>query len=234
VYRLNKVTPEDLHLHSSSRLREITHWDCCQDEKYGRSKQAGAKYLFFLLSVLYIPVTLLWSGLIPLEYRFHVSFLVIVSSLLFALQRRYQFRELGYRLDNFSSSLYWNFIFCLLGMLCLYFAYRYGLKNPVTNENKSIYVFYILFLAPAQELLYRGILFAEMQRMRNVDNRLILLVSTSSFCFLHLIYNHPPLIIISFVSGLIWGLIFMKCPNIWGVSLSHALLGATAIFLGVI
>lgn len=208
--------------------------DICLGGKSGYPYQAGIKYLLILLSGLYIPVILLWSGLIPLQYRFHVSFLVIASFLIFSFQRRYRFRELGYRVDNFSSSLCWNFIFCLFGAVCLYSAHSFGLLNPVTNENQSIYVFYVLFLAPAQELIYRGILFAEMQRIRNVDNRLILIVSTASFCFLHLIYNHPPTIIISLVSGLIWGVIFMKCPNIWGVSLSHALLGAMALFLGVI
>ena len=231
---MDQITPERLRLHTSALLGRANNWDICLGGKSGYPYPAGIKYLFFLLSGLYIPVTLLWSGLIPLQYRFHVSFLVIVTFLIFAFQRKYRFRELGYRVDNFSSSLCWNFMFCLFGAVCLYSAHRFGLLNPVNNENQSIYVFYILFLAPAQELVYRGILFAEMQRMRNMDNRVILIVSTSSFCCLHLIYNHPPIIIISFVSGLIWGAIFMKCPNIWGVSLSHALLGAMALFLGVI
>ena len=233
---MNQNSPDHLQLPSSSSQSDKTHyWDACQNGKFNHSSQISLKFLFFLLSGLYIPVILLWFGIIPLEYRFHVSFIVIMSFLLFAIQRRYRFRELGYRIDNFSSSLCWNLIFCVLGSFCLYCAYKFGILNPIKIYTVPyIYVFYIVFLAPVQELLFRGILFAEMRRMGNIDCRIILLVSTFSFCFLHIIYNRFSILIVSFVSGLIWSVIYIKWPNIWGISLSHALLGSLAIFLGVI
>ncbi len=49
-----------------------------------------------------------------------------------------------------------------------------------------------------------------------------------------IIYRHSPLLIIALISGLAWGIIFTKCPNTWGVALSHSLLGGLAMFLGVI
>jgi hypothetical protein len=74
--------------------------------------------------------------------------------------------------------------------------------------------------------------------MTSAIKRWILLLSSLSFCFLHIIYRHPPLLIIAFTiaftSGLAWSAIFTKWPNIWSITLSHALLGALAISLGAI
>jgi len=232
---MNQITPEQLHLSLGSRFDETPDRDLRKDGTPEHSDQTGFKFLFILLSGLYIPVILLWSGIIPIGYRFNVLSIVTICFLLFGFQRRYQFRELGYRIDNFTSSLSWNFIFCLLGTLCLYYAYKNGLLSPAKKSDiPYCYVFYVAFLAPVQELLFRGVLFAEMRRIGSVDFKIMLLVSTFSFCFLHIIYNRPPLLIISLISGLIWSIIYMKWPNIWGVSISHALLGATAMFLGVI
>ncbi len=230
---MNQITQEHLHL-PSTRLDESLKWDH-QEETLEHSSRTSFKFLFLLLSGLYVPVILLWSGVIPLEYRFNVLPIVIISFLLFAFLRRYRFRELGYRFDNIASSLCWNFIFCVTGSLCLYYALKYGLLYPVEKYDiPYIYLFYIAVLAPVQELLFRGILFAEMRRIGKINFKIMLLVSTFSFCFLHIIYNRPPLLIISLISGLIWSIIFIRWPNIWGVTFSHAFLGAIAILLGAI
>jgi len=47
-------------------------------------------------------------------------------------------------------------------------------------------------------------------------------------------YDHPALLLITFVSGPVWGGIYLRWPSIWGISLSHSLLGALAMFLGVL
>jgi len=232
---MNQITPEQLHLSLGSRFDETPDRDLRKGGPLEHSNQTGLKFLFILLSGLYIPVILLWSGIIPLEYRFNVLSVVIISFLLFSFQRRYRFRELGYRIDNLSSSLCWNFTFGLSGSLCLYYSHKYGLLTPAKIYNIPYnYLFYIAFLAPVQELLFRGILFAEIRRIGRINCKTIFFISTFSFCFLHIIYDRPPLLIISFVSGLIWSFIYIKLPNIWGVSISHALLGAAAMFLGVI
>ena len=232
--QMNRMTPENPSFPANSSLGRNHNSAFCLEHKLEFSSWAVFKFVIFVLSGLYIPIIFLWLGIIPFEYRFYVSFFVIVSFLLFALQRKYRFRELGYRVDNFASSLCWNAIFCVLGSLSLYYASKYGLLNPVKSYDiPYVYIFYVVFLAPVQELLFRGVIFAEMRRIGNIDFRVVLLVSTFSFCFLHIIYNRPLLLIVSLVSGLIWGVIYIKWPNIWGVSLSHALLGIVAMFLGV-
>lgn len=193
------------------------------------------RFLFFILLMFYVPAILIWSQILPFEFRFYTFFVVLMCFLVYCGLRRYSFHELGFRTDNLSSSIRWNLLFCAVGAVGLYIIYKTGFSRP-RNVNYLPYAYaaYILFIGPAQEVVFRGVLFAEMKRIRVIDHKWILVISTLSFCFLHIIYRHPPLLVITLISGLVWGIIFTKWRNIWGISLSHSLLGAFAMFLGVI
>jgi len=193
------------------------------------------RFLSFILLMFYIPAILIWTQILPFEYRFYTFFIVLACFLFYCSRRRYSFRELGFRTDNLSNSIRWNLLFCAIGAIGLYLTYKTGYLTPRhTNFFPYAYAVYIFFLGPVQEVVFRGVLFAEMKRIRINDQRWILLISTLSFCFLHIIYRHPLLLVFTFISGLVWGIIFTKWRNIWGISLSHSLLGALAMFLGVI
>ena len=197
--------------------------------------QRDNRFLLLLLSGCYLPVLLLWSGLIPFAYRFYILPAVLAFYIACSFFRGYHLDELGFTTANLIHSLRWNLLLCLFGTFGLYLVYTLGfIRSNHTHYLPWIYAAYIFFLAPVQELIFRGILFAEMKKNQITDKRLILLISTCSFCFLHIIYRHPPMLVISAACGLLWGIIFLKWPNIWGVSLSHSLLGALAMFLGVI
>jgi membrane protease YdiL (CAAX protease family) len=205
------------------------------DRARQKKDRSGVGFLFFLLCGCYIPIILLWAGILPFAYRFYALFAVLVVYTVALVLRGYRFRELGFTTAHLGKSIRWNLIACIAGAFCLFLVYKSGLFQ-LRQERSLPYVYagYILFLAPVQELIFRGILFAEMKRIHIADPRWILLVSSLSFCFLHVIYGHLPLLIISFASGLMWGGIYLKWPNIWGVSFSHAFLGTVALFLGMI
>ena len=73
-----------------------------------------------------------------------------------------------------------------------------------------------------------------MRKSGIVDGKWLVLISTCTFCFLHIIYHNPAVLLLTLVSGLVWGVLFLRWPSIWGVSLSHSLLGALAMFLGIL
>jgi uncharacterized protein len=204
---------------------------------YGDTGQPAPPARFFLLLLIncYLPILLIWSGVIPFAYRFYVLAVVLTSFLVFGLRQGYRFRDLGYTLDKFGDALRWNLLVCAFGGIGLYLTYRTGVFMPREySYSLACFLFYIFILAPVQELIFRGILFAEMKRCQIVDPKAILLISTTTFSFLHIIYNHPPLLLITFISGFIWGMSYLRWPSLWGVSLSHSLLGALAMFLGVL
>lgn len=193
------------------------------------------RFALLLLINCYLPVLLIWSGAVPFACRFYVLALVLASFLAFGLCQGYRLRDLGCTLAGSRNALRWNLLFSLLGGIGLYLTYRSGLLMPREHSySLAGYLFYIFLLAPVQELIFRGILFAEMKRCQIVDPKAILLISATTFSFLHVIYNHPPLLLITFVSGLVWGMLYLRWPSLWGVTLSHSLLGALAMFLGVL
>ena len=192
--------------------------------------------LFFLLFICHVPVALVWLQIIPFEHRFYAFFFALAGLAYFCFHRRYRLDELGFRIDTLKSALELNLLFCAIGGMTLYISCKAGLLIP-KNHNYDffhIYVVYIFFLGPVQEIIFRGILFTETKRIQSGSDRLFLWISTLSFSFLHVIYRHPQILVIAFISGLVWGVIFIKRPNIWGVALSHSFLGTIAMVLGLI
>jgi membrane protease YdiL (CAAX protease family) len=189
----------------------------------------------FMLTVLYFPVTLIWLGIIPFSYRFHALAILLTAWLVYTVMRKHGLRDLGFRCDNLKGSLFWNCILCAVGGCVIYVTYLAGyLRTSPIAIWPSSYIIYVFILVPIQELVFRSILFAEMKKINISDYRWLIAVSTVSFCFLHIIYKHPIILVITFCSGLIWGIIYNRYPNIWGVTMSHALLGSMAIAFGLI
>ena len=202
-----------------------------------RWDRSSASFRFFVLLLIncYAPVFLIWSGVIPFAYRFHVLAVVLLSFIAHSVHRGYRLHDLGFTLEHNWNSIRWNLLFCTIGGIGLYCAFRAGWLMPREySYSLACFLFYIVILAPVQELIFRGILFAEMKRCRTIAPKMMILISTITFSCLHIIYNNPVLLLITFVSGLVWGMIYLRCPSIWGISLSHSLLGALAMFLGVL
>jgi uncharacterized protein len=233
---MSRINPENVSLHAISILGEARDFSNNRKGRECSSGQTGVfRFLFFLLFTFFVPTTLIWLEIIPFKYRFYVFFFILMGFLFYCFLRRYSFYELGFRTDNLSNSLHWNLLFCAVGAVCLYTTCKAGLLRPRNVTYLPFaYAAYIFLLGPVQEVVFRGILFAEMKRMRVLDSRWIVVLSTLPFCFLHVIYRQPSLLLITFVSGMVWGVIFRRWPNIWGISLSHSLLGSLAMFLGVI
>lgn len=192
-------------------------------------------FLLLLCSTCYIPVLMVWAGIIPFGYRFYVLAAVLLSFFLLSMIRGYRLDELGITWTNGLASLRWNLLFCASGTVGLLVLHWQGIAMPRGYDySLTCFLFYIFFLSPVQEFIFRGVLFAEMRRSRITHPVWMLLISTATFCFLHVIYNHPPLLLITFVSGLIWGAMYLRWPSIWGISFSHSVLGSLAMLLGVL
>jgi hypothetical protein len=231
---MNQIQPNPL----GSDMRLSSANTLCRNfpspEKCG-SPAAGIRLFFLLLINCYAPVFLIWSGAIPFAYRFHVLAVVLLSFILHSVHRGYRLHDLGFTLENSWNSICWNLMFCAIGGIGLYLAYRSGMLMPREySYSLTCFLFYIVILGPVQELIFRSIMFAEMKRCRNIGPKMMVLISTITFSYLHIIYNHPVLLLITFASGLVWGGIYLRWPSIWGISLSHSLLGALAMFLGVL
>jgi len=189
----------------------------------------------FILVAFYTPVTLIWLGVIPFRYRFLLAFIFMSLTILYILKRRFNWSELGFRRDTLKESLKWNLGVTFLFLVLLYVFHDAGWIELAQVRLWPFFLFfYILVLTPVQEFFFRSILFAEMKKVRVRNPLPIIALSSLSYGFLHVIYQKPAMLVATLLMGVVWGCIYYKYPNFWGVTISHALLGAVAITVGMI
>lgn len=92
-------------------------------------------------------------------------------------------------------------------------------------------LFYLLFV-PVQELLVRGSLQSSFQIMLVGRHKILLSILLSNLLFT-VMHSHISLAfgLVAFIPGLFWGWLYSRHHNLIGVTLSHLILGAWAIFI---
>lgn len=96
------------------------------------------------------------------------------------------------------------------------------------------FVFYVFISSPAQEFIYRSVVFALMNRAGIVGAVPQVLISAITFSFLHCIYRDCATMVVTLFIGIVWGVLYRRHPNIAGVTLSHAVLGIVSFATGIL
>ena len=205
------------------------------EQKIPLARKTLLMFFGYILVAFYTPVTLIWLGVVPFRYRFFLAFIVMTLTIFYILKRKFAWAELGFRRDTLKESLKWNLGASSFFLVLLYVLHHTGWIELTQVRLWPLFLlFYILVLTPAQELFFRSILFAEMKEGRARNPLSIIAFSSLSYGFLHVIYQNPAMLIATLLMGVVWGCIYYKYPNFWGVTLSHALLGAVVISAGMI
>lgn len=192
-----------------------------------------------LLGVLavayYLPVILLWARVIPFAYRFHVLVMMSAAMAAYSVARGRRASELGFVRGPLGPSLAANGALSLLLLGLMLALHRAHLIRPPTVPNWNLfYVFYVFVSSPCQEFLFRCALFAEMRGSGITNPAAQVCISAVTYCFLHVIYNDAITLGVTLVMGIVWGILYQRYPSFWGVTLSHAVLGAVSIAVGLI
>lgn len=144
-------------------------------------------------------------------------------------------KELGFRRDTLKGSLLFNTIASVVLIVPMFLAFRAGfIRSPTVPSWELFFTYYIFISSPSQEFLFRSNLFAMMRRNNIKGPLLQVVMSAFTFSFLHIFYGDTLTLLATFSIGLLWGWIYYKYPNFLGVTLSHALVGAAAIKMGLI
>ncbi len=188
-----------------------------------------------LLILLYQgPVLLLFFNVI--DYRFRYVLLFTFTFILFGYTylRKYSLRDLGFRIDNFRKDILINSIFSLIIVLALIISYKLGLiRNPTIPDWKLFFIFYVFISSPLQEFLFRSLVFHELKLFGFGDLGQII-ISTINFSLMHIIYHDWLTYLAALFAGLCLGLIYWRTKSIYGVSFSHAVIGAISIYVGLV
>ena len=150
-------------------------------------------------------------------------------------RRGLSLKELGFRTDTLKGSLFLNALISLFLMTFMLLSFQAGLiREPTPPAWGLFFTYYVFISSPSQEFLFRSNLFTLMRRGEIGQPVLQILVSAVTFSFMHVFYKDLPTLIVTFIIGLLWGSIYYKYPNFWGVALSHAVVGAVAVKVGVV
>lgn len=180
-----------------------------------------------------IPLFLLSFGYIPFEARHGVLFLMGLILVAYAIQKNISPRDLGLRKDNLKMSLLVNFLLSLVLIGLMFLLYFVGVLKEVNQSPLWFLSFYILLSVPVQEYIFRSLMMHELGIF--TKNKYVLVIfSAIIYSLAHVMYHSWQVIGITAIAGLIWGYVYLKYPNFWGVTLSHALVGAAAVFVGLV
>lgn len=199
-----------------------------------RGHWLGKLFLFLALG-FFGPTCLILIGAIPFAYRFYVLLLASGALGIYSWWRGFSLRQLGIRSDTLKSSIIVNAtVSCSLTALLL-IAYSLDLiRTPSIPGWSLFFPMYVLVFCPAQEFSFRSVMFAELTLFDALSDTLRVAISAVSYAFAHAIYRDPLVLLITLAMGWVWGSIYLRNPNLLGVTLSHAVLGAVSIMIGLV
>jgi len=201
----------------------------------GLDRASRTRHLLSIIFLYYLPPFLIWTGALPFTWRFQILTAMTVLMIGYDYLLAIGPKELGIRRDTLKGSLLVNAATSVLLAAGISLAFKAGvIRKPTIPAWKAFFVYYVFVSGPSQEFLFRSNFFALMRRANIGGVVLPIIASAVTYSFLHLFYNDLITIMVTFVAGLLWGWIYHKYPNFWGVALSHSVLGAVSIMVGLI
>ena len=167
----------------------------------------------------------------PLHFRWEwvkVPWLIVI--LLFFIYSEFtykkNFKDIGFRLDNWYGSFKTLLIFTLITMPILYVIWQYFF--PVNNFFYKDYAFWEnLITSPfwvlLQEYIFLAFFFRRYREIFSPHTNIAIFFSALTFAIIHI--PNSPLIIFCFVAGIVWAATYNKYPNLFTIAISHSVLG---------
>ncbi|MCK5832874.1 CPBP family intramembrane metalloprotease [bacterium] len=195
-----------------------------------------SKITLIALTILIVSVpSMIACGFIPFAYRFWLFSFIAVFLVLICFTQGIGIKKLGLRFDNLRQSLIWNTIALLL---VLAFIFAIFAENIFQRQEKEFfnhfYLIYVLLIVPVQEFIFRGFVFAELDKAGIKGQAAQIIISAILFSYVHIIYRNPIFLVATFLLGIIWGITYNRHPNIIGTMASHAIIGIISFYLGIV
>lgn len=188
--------------------------------------------LFLQIFLLLIfPVLLLIFRLIPLNLRGAVLVVVVLATVYLIFKEKMKAKSLGFRTDNFKQSLLPYTAFTLLSLVVLASLVVILGKKPLDNWwTYSHLQWAFLPISFVQEFVYRAYFQTKLQKV--LQPSLAILITATLYSAMHVLWKDPLIIALTFGSGLGWGYLWYKYPNLYLISLSHTVLNYLIILFG--
>jgi membrane protease YdiL (CAAX protease family) len=199
-------------------------------------KELRQEFIGFIGFFYALPIFLLYIGLIP--FRVYYSILMLMGLILaaYSIQKGITAKNLGFRGDNLKKALTYSVVLSVVLVALVYVLFRMGIIKDYRGAGEGFWflVFYVFISAPIQEFIFRSLMFFELKQFLGKRKWLIILVSAIIFSLAHAFFKSWGVIAVTFMAGLFWGWMYNENQNFWGVAISHALIGAVAVILGIV
>ena len=191
------------------------------------------KVLLAIILLIYIvtPVVIFFN-----EYLYNIKFYILtgIGLLIFILMKLFgvKNKDLGITKENLARSIKRNLILIAISIMVVIVLklLHVGKYNP--TETLLFYLFYIFVSCPIQEFLYRGV-FGYFD-LNSKYNYLWIILSSLCYSLVHIIYKDYLTCILTFILGIILYIFYKKDRNLYGVILTHIVLGILTILLGIV
>ena len=121
-------------------------------------------------------------------------------------------------------------VFGLIMLLDSDQLFRFPIKNVLLWG--VIMLLYPVFSAFPQEFLYRAFFFHRYKKLFPSDLWMTI-ASAGSFAFLHIVYDNPWALLLSFIGGILFAQTYRQTQSLYWVSLEHAIYGWIIFTLGM-
>lgn len=199
-------------------------------------KSFQRNHMFWILFIFFVyiglPVSIL-TNIVPFEYKFYLLTIGAIFVYIVCRLKKITNIDMGITCKNslYSIRAVLPITLILAGAGVALWALGFSRMDP--NESWWFFIFYIFISSPVQEFLYRGALPVFLQKL-NVSIKCQLVLTSTLYSFVHIIYKDFITLLLTFFIGLIWFSDYKKSNNLLGVSISHAVLGVVTIVAGII
>lgn len=178
-----------------------------------------------IIALFVVPVVLLATGVVPLQYRFWILGLLTAFVIGEMVIKRWPFKTIGLRTDNLKQGIIPYIAFTLAGTIAIVLMAKLLGKQPVTEWwGYSHFLFWFAPISFVQELAFRSYL---MPKLEHVVEKTWVVIGINGllFALMHVIYPDPLLLFpLGLAAGVGFAAMYRAYPNLWLISLSHMVL----------
>ncbi len=188
-----------------------------------------------LLQILYIfvvPIVLIYTGILPVDFRVLLLFFVTLLTVGIMRHEKMTHEESGL-IKPWWKYWEWYLLVLVVGLAFTVYLSNFIPERKIIPIWKNVRLLTLFIpISILQEVLYRSFL---MHKLKSLFNNMwtVILANTFLFTLLHIIYPHKEIMLpFAFSGGIVFAYIYYKKPNIVLISILHAILNFTAVYLG--